>query len=312
VSGVCNFNLGAGCLYIGGGNSGVPGGVTPDGSLAQFDVPQDCGANHELILAPHAGTSTSCTEPAGPGKACINALANWPTLTACTTDADCPHTGQAGSVAAGSCVDKPNCLFGTPLPIENGGLSTCVINTIGTAPGGSIVQGTGDARLNLPLRSHTFIRPNTASTPCPVCVAGACSYGPRQGMPCTGVGTVGVTIECPPPPDNGAYLPEFNVSLSPLSTGASQKAAANGIFCPNQQTLSAFGLENSGFQPNPLKVVEIDQQGAAAGDISDGLQHNATLSSVFCIPATGNVLIDGAADLAGPGAVSLPGAVQLQ
>jgi hypothetical protein len=122
---------------------------------------------------------------------------------------------------------------------------------------------------------------------------------------------VGVTIECPPPPDNGAYLPEFNVSLSPLSTGASQKKAADGLFCPSQQTLSAFGLENSGFQPNPLKVVEIDQQGAAAGDISDGLAHNATLSSVFCIPATGNVLIDGAADLAGPGAVSLPGSIQL-
>jgi hypothetical protein len=306
------FNLGAGCLYMGGGNAGVPGALMPDGAIAQFDVPEDCGADHELILAPHAGTSTSCTEPAGPGKACINDLSNWPILSACTTDADCPHTAQAGSVAIGSCVDKPNCLFGAPLPIENGGLSTCVINTIGTAPGGSIIPNTGAARLNLPLRSHTFIRPNIETTPCPVCVSGTCSYGPRQGMPCTGVGTTGVTIECPPPPDGGAYLPEFNVSLSPLSTGMSQETAADGIFCPNQHTLSAFGLEESAFQPTPLKVVEIDEQGAVAGNICDNLQHDAILASVFCIPASGSVLIDGAADFPGPGAFSIPGTLQMQ
>jgi hypothetical protein len=35
------------------------------------------------------------------------------------------------------------------------------------------------------------------------------------------------------------------------------------------------------------------------------------LGSVFCIPATGNLLIDGAADLPGPGAVTLPVLIDL-
>jgi hypothetical protein len=32
-----------------------------------------------------------------------------------------------------------------------------------------------------------------------------------------------------------------------------------------------------------------------------------TLASVFCIPSTNNGLVDGTANLPGPGAVSLPG-----
>ena len=41
------------------------------------------------------------------------------------------------------------------------------------------------------------------------------------------------------------------------------------------------------------------------------MPHTSRLAAVFCIPETGNGLIDGAADLAGPGAVSLPGSVQI-
>jgi hypothetical protein len=38
-----------------------------------------------------------------------------------------------------------------------------------------------------------------------------------------------------------------------------------------------------------------------------GVPAKGTLASVFCIAKTGIVLVDGAADLPGPGAVSLPG-----
>ena len=43
----------------------------------------------------------------------------------------------------------------------------------------------------------------------------------------------------------------------------------------------------------------------------DGAAHASTLVSVFCIPPTFNGAIDAAADLPGPGAVSLPGHAQL-
>jgi hypothetical protein len=41
--------------------------------------------------------------------------------------------------------------------------------------------------------------------------------------------------------------------------------------------------------------------------VSPGTPATGTLASTFCIAATGNGIVDGAADLPGPGAVSLPG-----
>ena len=51
--------------------------------------------------------------------------------------------------------------------------------------------------------------------------------------------------------------------------------------------------------------------GAPAGSMIDGGSHASTLVSVFCVPPTFNAAIDAAADLPGPGAVSLPGHAQL-
>jgi hypothetical protein len=53
----------------------------------------------------------------------------------------------------------------------------------------------------------------------------------------------------------------------------------------------------------------INEIGAAGGPLTPGT-HPATLASTFCIPAVGGklgFLINGAADLPGPGATSLPG-----
>ena len=78
-------------------------------------------------------------------------------------------------------------------------------------------------------------------------------------------------------------------------------------FCPSQHTRGAFGT----FAGKGASV-EIRQTGVAAGDLSAGTAKPVVLGSVFCIPATTNILIDSAADLAGPGSVSLPGTLQLQ
>ena len=71
---------------------------------------------------------------------------------------------------------------------------------------------------------------------------------------------------------------------------------ANGNFCPGQLTPGAFGgsartIRESG---SPL-LTEIPNLFAT------------TLAGTFCVPATGNTLIDGLVDLPGPGAVSVPG-----
>ncbi len=312
--------LGAGCLYIGGGGSQVPGGVTPDNSESDFDLTLDCGG--EIVIAAQTGSSLTCTKGAGPGKACINDLSTWPTLTSCTTDADCPHTGAGNppTVAEGSCVDKPNCLFGPPLTIENGPLSTCVVNTIGSDASGSLMPASStQAQVTLPLRSHTFLRAPGDTFPCPQCISNVCSSGPNMGNACeTTSVTAQTSIDCPPPAAGGGYLPEFKVNLEKLTTGTSSKSDAGGIFCPDQNTFSAFGTQNRTVRPDgdpnhpPIKVVNITETGSpAASDLSDNLPHDATLAAVFCIPATGNAIIDGAADLAGPGATSLPGTIQI-
>jgi hypothetical protein len=55
----------------------------------------------------------------------------------------------------------------------------------------------------------------------------------------------------------------------------------------------------------------ISEMGVPAGDLTDGAAHASTLVSVFCVPPAFNGAIDAAADLPGPGAVSLPGHAQL-
>ena len=313
--------LGAGCLYIGGGGSIVPGGRIPDASVSRFALTQECGA--EYLLGPRTAAQTnslSCTTGISAGKACFNNLSNWPNLQSCTTAADCPLTGPQGTVDANSCVDKPNCLFGPPLPIL-GAPSTCVVNTIGVDVGGFVNKDTGAASVNLPLRTHTFVTGNDVS-PCPRCENSVCTYGARAGLACTPVGTLGTTIECPPSADGGALLQEFVVDLSPLTTGTTSRtevAGKPGIFCPGQDTeltgvLSAFGTQNAGLLPPELirTVHTISETGFAAGSLTDELPHAVQLASVFCIPSTGSQLIDGAASLPGPGAVTLPGTIQLQ
>ncbi len=56
----------------------------------------------------------------------------------------------------------------------------------------------------------------------------------------------------------------------------------------------------------------IKEAGAAAGDLTDNLPHAAVISTVFCVPKTGNVAVDGVAALPGPGAVAINGAMTLQ
>jgi hypothetical protein len=55
----------------------------------------------------------------------------------------------------------------------------------------------------------------------------------------------------------------------------------------------------------------ISEMGTAAGSLTDGAAHASTLVSVFCIPPTFNAAVDAAADLPGPGAVSLVGQAQV-
>jgi len=132
-----------------------------------------------------------------------------------------------------------------------------------------------------------------AAEPCPKCIAGACdSAAANAGAGCTPGSTTNESHDCLPA---GPSLPQFAVSLAGITTGTSSLTSGSGLFCPSQTNAGAFG--------DPA-VTNITETGSPAGNITTAAGA-ATLASVYCIPATGNVLIDGAADLPGPGAVSL-------
>jgi hypothetical protein len=197
-----------------------------------------------------------------------------------------------------------------------------VLNTWTAPATGTLDLATGTSTTNVPLQSLTILTGNVLQ-PCPRCSAtgspgnpgtGTCDRGPRTGLTCVTTNSQGLTRDCPTggadathpcTPGNacidGTFVGTLSVDLSPLTTGTASKTEPNGAFCPGQDAADYEGCFNS------QDCRTITENGKPAGPITNGVPANATLASVFCIPASGNLLIDGTAALPGPGATSLPG-----
>jgi hypothetical protein len=286
--------LHCGGLNLGGGPSTVAEGGTPENATSRFAI-------------------TGCT-----GTLCTLG----PTLTA-GAGFDCTTTG---------------CNFGPPLPIASGGTSTCVINTWSAPASGTVDLATGESTTSVPLNSHVFLTGNSTA-PCPRCISGTCERGPDgpngactgNGVPfacctgnqtgsgtgqcapsaCTTVNSFGTTQDCRP---DGTDLGSIAVDLTPLVTGTAQKTDAAGLFCPGQATPTN---PNSGSKAGCFgssTCTHIEEVGIPAGALSPGTPATTRLASVFCVPETpGGLgqLINLAAGLPGPGAISLPGTVNV-
>src|SRR5438132_3148513 len=134
----------------------------------------------------------------------------------------------------------------------------------------------GDANLSVPLSSRVYITGNTAS-PCPRCLSGVCdptwktntaTTSPDAGQSCTAVGSLQTSNDCRP--SLPAFQAPLPIDLTPLTTGAVAKTAADGFFCPGQQNAGAFGQ---------LAAQCISETGMAAGDITSGTPENANLAA---------------------------------
>jgi hypothetical protein len=97
-----------------------------------------------------------------------------------------------------------------------------------------------------------------------------------------------------------------------------------GIFCPGQTGSGAFGCDGGlagstgAICPGgtvPPTIDYIEEIGSPAGTVTiGGGTEPVTLASTFCIPSVGGALgflINGAANLPGPGATSLPGTLEI-
>jgi hypothetical protein len=274
--------LGLGCLYIGAGASNEPPSLIPENSSSIFETTDN------VNLVASLGTSRAdCTTGPQPTQHCVNNPSQ-----SCSSDADC-----AGFL--GACAFDATCFFGPPVPVS-GFPSTCVVNTFASDGSGTIDTTTGDSSVSINLASRVFLSLGQP-TPCPQCIGGACTYGDNAGQACTTTNVNQTSLDCMP--GAGSFVATLPVNLTPLATGTNTQTAADGIFCPaqNQTSPGAFGQATT---------EAIQQMGSPSGDLTDGLPHPSTLVSIFCIPATGNLSVDGIADLPGPGSISLPGNAQ--
>jgi len=207
-----------------------------------------------------------------------------------------------------------------------------VLNTFQSPGLGSIDLTNGAFDGSVPLTSAVTLTGNGAA-PCPRCLVdgvagegvGVCSsVSVNAGAACVGVNSTGDSYECLP---LGVALTPFGVDLTPIRTGMvfmdtttdedQVPGGVTGAFCPGQDATEPGSLGCFSTSKAPPAGAEplcdyIEERGSNASGIAvDGGPVDGTLASVFCIPAAGNGLIDGAADLPGPGATSLPGTLEL-
>jgi hypothetical protein len=309
--------------FVTGAAGGTCGAVRSGGAGGTVRKALTCGG-----LSVGAGASTVAEGPT-PG----NALTQ---MNAACVGGTCTISGRtAAQTGSSTNCSNTGCAFGPYLPIANAGTSTCVRNTFSSPASGTLDTSLGTFTGGFPLSSTVYLTANS-TFPCPLCLGGTpgvtnsgmcqtaaqwqsgVGASPDAGNPCTPVNATGDSHDCDPPA--AVVLPAFPVNLTPITTGTASDSDPGGIFCPGQTTSGAFGCAGSG-TPNaicpggntPPLIDYIAESGSPAGSLTPG-PHAATLASTFCIPSVGGglgFLINGAANLPGPGATSLPGTLDL-
>ena len=190
-------------------------------------------------------------------------------------------------------------------------------------------------------------RCDTMIQPCPICnaVTQKCQGGPNDGLDCTPGdsvinGSFPTSHDCPPPQDRkiGALAIAFALTSGTATSTASDFATQTHVFCgrcrkpaggfktvpcsgnnpdcscasdadcADEGDFTACQQANAGAFTMLAAARTIAETGVPAGTLrTGGVPSPSTLVSVFCIPPSLNLLVDGASNLPGPGAVSLRG-----
>ena len=292
ASGASLGDLGLGCLYAGG----LPPVPIPDGATSIMSAVGISGANVTLGGSDGSGPK-DCTRAAGPGRHCSNGSPGIDGGGTCTQDADCGGLSNTCNLDA-------NCYFGPPIPVP-GAFPACVVNAFEGEICGTTNLLSGSATLAAVLSARVYLT-TSQTTPCPQCLDGACSDGPNAGRPCTAVGSLLTSIDCPPPDEQ--FLTALQVTMDGLTTDQSTLAAPDGLFCPGQFDPGALGLFDA------TKIVQQGSPlltgGGLLGGLLGGTLLDMNVAGSFCIPVT-NTLVDAVALLPGPGTISVAGSLDL-
>ncbi len=202
----------------------------PSNSGITLAVSGCAGTNH-----PTCGACTlngPVADAGGPSAASRRCLDH--SWTACGSDTDCGLCGggandgaactNASECPGGGCVPS-SCVFflGPPQGLSTGGFPFCAMNEIVGPVAGTVDLTDGSMAAQLSLRTRLYAM-GPPEHPCPRCVAGLCTDGPRSGEACTvqGGGLRGdVTLDCPPSPSADAGT--FNLTF-PLTTGSQARS----------------------------------------------------------------------------------------
>jgi hypothetical protein len=339
------IDLACGGLYFGGGNDAVPLPATvPDMGLSFTKIGTCNAATGALGLAAASTTDVGGTHP---NRHCTNASATnpeYPSRNGCLFGAPLPIPNTSSPTISTCVVNR--------VTTDATGSGNCNDGTTSlTLPLGSDIYLTGDlldgSAPNRPNEPGIQPCPICKANLC----EGGPNHGLACTPESSALGGAGPTShDCPPPGNtvacNGssACIGTLPIPFA-LTTGTATKTAIDitpntGIFCGfcatpagvfhnpgmpctanavcttapftvcRQKDPGAFGTN----LVSPFTTThEISETGTAPNVcIGDGVAHNSTLVSVFCIPPTFNATVDNAADLPGPGAVSLPGSASVQ
>lgn len=282
--------LGAGCLTFGGGDGDYYASL-PTLSAPAFSFETTSCPGDTLLMQAAADAPGSCLIGPSDRRLCLN-----DTTRACTGDADCARPG--------ACQRAPRCFAGPPTPFRSylgsNPIGTCLVRPVTGDATASVTSSTGQFTVTTPSRTLVYLTFDY-TRPCPVCLGGTCEGGQRDGKPCVSSGNLeNTSLDCPPA--EGTFFQAIDSGPFTASTTARSMAAADGLFCPDQENPGAFGVP---------AVRRIELTGIPAGDLSDGAAHPATLLDLVCVAATGNSAVDNLADFPGPQAQSIAGTVRL-
>ena len=276
-------DLGVGCLYTGA----FQGIRLPSGSTSILDVTGVQLLPPAVTLGGGPGNGQNdCTLGAGPDRHCLNGATGTDGMGACFSDVDCGGDG-------GTCNLDANCFFGPPIPVVASGVGTCIVNAFLTDLCGQVTLLPPAANLATALSARVYVT-GGHPTPCPVCMGGVCSYGKRDGEACTPLGSENTSLDCLP--DDVNFMTALTVPIASLTTGTTMLSDPAGFFCPGQLAAGAFGLS---------AARTVSETGVPPGGGTNALA--MTLGATFCVPASGNALVDFLAQLPAAGAVSAAG-----
>ena len=341
-----NFNCGE--IIVGGGNSPVPNSVFQDMvNPVRLKVAECNGKNLLLegMSAAETGSNLQCSEPGclfgpplpfvlpvTPQSACVYMRIDKPGSGSVQCDSgDAYITAEIlGAMFLTGDILPRRCSGGT----NPGGRCTTLGVDVACTGGGTCV-------------ADPDVQPCPICNP----VTGICNGGNANGMACAPAAQDVVGPAFPTSHDctvsTLVSLGDIPIPFE-LSSGTTVRKPFNSAtqqrvfcgFCRNPNTLCFEGdptcpggtnahhpcssddeceapfevcqQRNGGaFGPAGGSYTTATQIGTPAGSLEDFAPHAGTLSGIFCIAPTYNSIIDASSDLPGPGAVSMPGTLQL-